>query len=336
MSHKRRLPKPYECPNEMYEIMLDGWNPVPDRRSTPQMIFARLISAREAHSRSYSTIFPLSATRDDTSTIRSNGSVRSTNTEHTHLTSYVNSDTSERISNGSESSTISDGSTNDEHSPLLFYPQLGRTILSDNAGHMLHEHKDDFANTQSIIELDEGGQIIYQGKIGSGNYGIVFRGQLEYESTIKQVAIKQFKTTPDKNSLKDFEREIKIMQSLQHPNIVKIITWMQYPSVLIIMEYMRHGSFHMYLSAHSPSLTTQRLLKFAKDIASGMEYLVSKKIVHRDLAARNILVGEDECVKISDFGLAQVADANGYYVIRNSRDLPMKWYVTIYIICIYF
>lgn len=115
------------------------------------------------------------------------------------------------------------------------------------------------------------------------------------------------------------------MQSLQHPNIVKIITWMHHPSILIIMEYMRHGSFHMYLSAHSPSLTTQRLLQFAKDIASGMEYLVSKKIVHRDLAARNILVGEDECVKISDFGLAQVADANGYYVIRNSRDLPMKW-----------
>lgn len=311
--------------------MLDGWDPMPDRRSTPQMIFARLISAREAHSRSYSQIFPLPAPgREDTGTIISNGSMRSTNTMHTHLTShgdisYVNSDTSERISNGSESSTISDSSIHDEHSPLLFYPTMGRTILSDNTEPLPHEDKDDFAHTQSIIELDEGGQIIYQGKIGSGNYGIVFRGQLEYEQTIQQVAIKQFKATPDKNSLKDFEREIKIMQSLQHPNIVKIITWMHHPSILIIMEYMRHGSFHMYLSAHSPSLTTQRLLKFAKDIASGMEYLVSKKIVHRDLAARNILVGEDECVKISDFGLAQVADAEGYYVIRNSRDLPMKW-----------
>lgn len=330
MTSKRRLPKPYECPNDIYEIMLDGWDPVADRRSTPQMIFATLISAREAHSRSYSTIFPLSATRDDTMTIRSNGSVRSTNTEHTHLTSqgdisYVNSDVSERISNGSESSAISDGWNNDEQSPLLFYPQIGRTILSDNTVPLPHENKDDFAHTPSIIELDEGGQIIFQGIIGSGNYGVVFRGQLEYESNIKQVAIKKFKTTPDKNSLKDFEREIKIMQSLQHPNIVKIITSMHHPSILIIMEYMRHGSFHMYLSVHSPSLTTQRLLKFAKDIASGMEYLVSKAIVHRDLAARNILVGEDECVKISDFGLAQVADANGYYVIRNNRDLPIKW-----------
>lgn len=47
--------------------------------------------------------------------------------------------------------------------------------------------------------------------------------------------------------------------------------------------------------------------------------------MHRDLAARNILVDSDECVKISDFGLAQKADANGYYIVNNSRDIPIKW-----------
>jgi Janus kinase 2 len=57
-----------------------------------------------------------------------------------------------------------------------------------------------------------------------------------------------------------------------------------------------------------------------------MGYLQEKKIIHRDLAARNILVASEDCVKISDFGLAQVADSNGYYVMRNSRDLPIKWY----------
>lgn len=53
----------------------------------------------------------------------------------------------------------------------------------------------------------------------------------------------------------------------------------------------------------------------------------SKNIVHRDLAARNILVDSDECVKISDFGLAQMTNANGYYLIQNTRDIPIKWYV---------
>lgn len=55
-----------------------------------------------------------------------------------------------------------------------------------------------------------------------------------------------------------------------------------------------------------------------------MNYLVKKNIIHRDLAARNILVDRDS-VKISDFGLAQKADSNGYYIGHSKRKIPIKW-----------
>lgn len=57
-----------------------------------------------------------------------------------------------------------------------------------------------------------------------------------------------------------------------------------------------------------------------------MRYLGTKNIVHRDLAARNILVVDENHVKISDFGLAQVIGSNDYYILKTNRELPIKWY----------
>jgi Janus kinase 2 len=58
-----------------------------------------------------------------------------------------------------------------------------------------------------------------------------------------------------------------------------------------------------------------------------MHYLETKKIVHRDLAARNVLVADEDCVKIADFGLAQFTDQSGYYHFStNLRMLPLKWW----------
>lgn len=58
-----------------------------------------------------------------------------------------------------------------------------------------------------------------------------------------------------------------------------------------------------------------------------MHHLEQKNIVHRDLAARNVLVANEHCVKIADFGLAQFTDNSGYYYhSTNSRALPLKWY----------
>jgi len=59
-----------------------------------------------------------------------------------------------------------------------------------------------------------------------------------------------------------------------------------------------------------------------------MKYLSGMGLIHRDLAARNILVdhsGDSDCVKISDFGLAQFANSDGYYYAKSKRDIPIKW-----------
>lgn len=53
------------------------------------------------------------------------------------------------------------------------------------------------------------------------------------------------------------------------------------------------------------SVTTTDLLCWAFQVARGMDYLASRKVLHGDLAARNILLCDDNVVKICDFGLAR-------------------------------
>ncbi len=62
----------------------------------------------------------------------------------------------------------------------------------------------------------------------------------------------------------------------------------------------------VFVAGKGRSLKLPALIDVAAQIASGMAYLESQNYIHRDLAARNILVGDNNNVKIADFGLARV------------------------------
>ncbi|XP_055615322.1 tyrosine-protein kinase receptor torso-like [Toxorhynchites rutilus septentrionalis] len=73
------------------------------------------------------------------------------------------------------------------------------------------------------------------------------------------------------------------------------------------------------------AVTSVRLVDFARQIATGMNFLARNKVVHRDLAARNVLVCSDNIVKISDFGLSRdIYQDNMYRKVGNGK-LPIKW-----------
>ncbi|XP_017843896.1 mitogen-activated protein kinase kinase kinase 13 isoform X2 [Drosophila busckii] len=129
--------------------------------------------------------------------------------------------------------------------------------------------------------------------LGSGAQGAVFSGRLKSET----VAVKKVK------ELK--ETDIKHLRKLDHENIIKFKgVCTQSPVFCIIMEFCPYGPLQNILKEEQVMLPS-RLVSWSKQIALGMQYLHSHKIIHRDLKSPNILISTNEVVKISDFGTSR-------------------------------
>ena len=68
-------------------------------------------------------------------------------------------------------------------------------------------------------------------------------------------------------------------------------------------------------------------MEWARQLAAGMAHLESKGMIHRDLAARNVLVEHPKQIRISDFGLSKLLDADKDEVDYRADDskLPIRW-----------
>ncbi|CAF1598408.1 unnamed protein product [Adineta ricciae] len=161
-------------------------------------------------------------------------------------------------------------------------------------------------------------------RLGNGQFGDVWEGLWNNRMP---VAIKTLK--PGSMNPTDFLAEAQIMKQLKHPNLIQLyaVCTLKEP-IYIVTELMRNGSLLEYLqNPHGRQLKISVLIYIATQIARGMAYLEQQNYIHRDLAARNVLVGENNTVKIADFGLARIIKeyAGGMYEAKEGTKFPIKW-----------
>ncbi|XP_029469535.1 tyrosine-protein kinase JAK2 isoform X5 [Rhinatrema bivittatum] len=168
-------------------------------------------------------------------------------------------------------------------------------------------------------------------QLGKGNFGSVEMCRYDplQDNTGEVVAVKKLQHSSEEH-LRDFEREIEILKSLQHDNIVKykgVCYSAGRRNLRLVMEYLPYGSLRDYLQKHKERLDYKKLLQYSYQICKGMEYLTIKRYIHRDLATRNILVENENRVKIGDFGLTKVLPQDKeYYKVKEPGESPIFWY----------
>ncbi|KAH7675762.1 S-receptor-like serine/threonine-protein kinase protein [Dioscorea alata] len=149
-------------------------------------------------------------------------------------------------------------------------------------------------------------------KLGEGGFGPVYKGQL---AGGLEMAVKRLSKSSGQG-LEEFKNEIILIAKLQHRNLVRLLgCCIQAGERILIYEYMPNKSLDYFLfePTRGVVLDWTRRFNIIEGIAHGLLYLHKHSrliIIHRDLKASNILLDDEWCPKISDFGLARIFSSN--------------------------
>ncbi|KAH9675694.1 LEAF RUST 10 DISEASE-RESISTANCE LOCUS RECEPTOR-LIKE PROTEIN KINASE-like 2.1 [Citrus sinensis] len=152
----------------------------------------------------------------------------------------------------------------------------------------------------------------FSNKLGQGGFGSVYKGKLPDG---RLVAVKVLMNS--KVNGEEFINEVASMSKTSHVNVVSFLGFCyEKKKRALIYEFMPNGSLDQFIYDEESSNINRKLewrtmYQIAVGIARGLEYLhrgCNIRIVHFDIKPHNILLGEDFCPKISDFGLAKLSE----------------------------
>jgi len=162
-------------------------------------------------------------------------------------------------------------------------------------------------------------------QVGEGTYGQVYMARSRFDGEI--VALKKIRMDNEKEGFPITAiREIKILKSLDHKNVIKlkeIVTSKNKGSIYMVFEYMDHDLTGL---ADRPGIrfTVPQIKCYMKQLLTGLTYCHLNNILHRDIKGSNLLIDNQGVLKLADFGLARPC------VLENSKSLTNRvitlWY----------
>jgi calcium-dependent protein kinase len=159
--------------------------------------------------------------------------------------------------------------------------------------------------------------------IGVGAFGKVYRTKNRIDPSM-EVAIKvldKIKLQKKYKALDVIMAEIKILNTLDHPNIVKYFeTYDDSRYIYLVMEYVK-GSDLFECIKNKKRFSEKKLAEYMRSLFSAIQHCHSNGVIHRDIKIENIMITSDDSVRLIDFGLSKIkTDDENFYEVAGTID----------------
>jgi eukaryotic-like serine/threonine-protein kinase len=154
------------------------------------------------------------------------------------------------------------------------------------------------------------GRYLLSAKLGEGGMATVYRGYDTRLQVWRAVKVLSPEFSQRAGILGRFEAEAQTMALLEHPNIVRVYDVGRDDShAFIVMELVQGGSLIDWLGEHG-AMPSTLAVSVIEEVARAIAYAHQSGVVHRDVKPHNVLIGGDALCRVTDFGIAQVGDAD--------------------------
>ena len=146
-------------------------------------------------------------------------------------------------------------------------------------------------------------------KISSGGMADVYKAKDHVLNRLVAIKVLKQEYSTDATFVKKFRVEAQSAAGLSHPNIVNVYDVGEDDGVyFIVMELVQGITLKNYIDMKG-KLDIREALNISVQIASGLSAAHENRIIHRDIKPQNIIMSRDGKVKVTDFGIAKVADS---------------------------
>jgi len=154
------------------------------------------------------------------------------------------------------------------------------------------------------------GRYIILDRIGSGSMGRVYKAHHQMMDRVVALKIIAPEIASNDRVVARFQREMKLVGRLDHPNVVRAYDADQLNQILyIVMEFVSGRSLSERLK--KGLIPPAEMIDYGSQVALGLAHAHEQGIVHRDIKPSNILLTDERKIKVLDLGLGVLMEADG-------------------------